>query len=117
MLLEQADPEDPRTRLLEKIERQTFRAAKIVNSPLHLSRPVQSETGPVDLHVVINDVLLLLEHQFRSASVQVRKGTCRPTDRWCAPSNTSCSKVSEPVPQRTLMPKGRPGHGGLTSRG
>lgn len=73
MLLEQADPEDPRTRLLEKIERQTFRAAKIVNSLLHLSRPAQGETGPVDLHVVINDVLSLLEHQFRSASVQVRK--------------------------------------------
>ena len=73
MLIEQADPEDPRTRLLEKIERQTFRAAKIVNSLLHLARPVQSETGPVDLHVVINDVLSLLEHQFRSASVQVRK--------------------------------------------
>lgn len=73
MLLEQADPEDPRTRLLEKIERQTFRAAKIVNSLLHLSRPVQSETGPVDVHVVINDVLALLDHQFRTASVQVRK--------------------------------------------
>ncbi|MBA2353501.1 MAG: PAS domain S-box protein [Acidobacteria bacterium] len=73
MLLEQADPEDPRTRLLEKIERQTFRAAKIVNSLLHLSRPVQSEAGPVDLHVVINDVLSLLEHQFRAVSVQVRK--------------------------------------------
>jgi signal transduction histidine kinase len=27
----------------------------------------------VDVHVVINDVLSLLEHQFRSASVQVRK--------------------------------------------
>ncbi len=73
MLLEQADPEDPRTRLLEKIERQTFRAAKIVNSLLHLSRPVQAETGPIDLHVVVNDVLSLLEHQFRAASVQVRK--------------------------------------------
>ncbi|MCC6162883.1 MAG: PAS domain S-box protein [Acidobacteria bacterium] len=73
MLLEQADPDDHRTRLLEKIERQTFRAAKIVNSLLHLSRPAQTETGPVDLHVVINDVLSLLDHQFRAASVQVRK--------------------------------------------
>ncbi len=74
MLLEQADPEDPRTRLLEKIERQTFRAAKIVNGLLNLVAPgAVEETGPVDLHVVINDVLSLLEHQFRSASVQVRK--------------------------------------------
>ena len=38
MLLEGADPDDPRTRLLEKIERQTFRAAKIVNGLLNLSR-------------------------------------------------------------------------------
>ena len=39
MLLEGADPADPRTVLLEKIERQTFRAAKIVNGLLNLSRP------------------------------------------------------------------------------
>ena len=39
MLLEGADPRDPRTVLLEKIERQTFRAAKIVNGLLTLSRP------------------------------------------------------------------------------
>lgn len=73
MLLEQADPDDPRTRLLEKIERQTFRAAKIVNSLLHLSRPAQSDAGPVDVHVVVHDVLSLLDHQFKAASIQVRR--------------------------------------------
>jgi len=73
MLLEKADPEDPRTRLLEKIERQTFRAAKIVNGLLNLARPAQVETGPVDLNVVMNDVLSLLEHQFRTGKIQVRK--------------------------------------------
>ena len=45
MLLEGADPEDPKTRLLEKIERQTFRAAKIVNGLLNLSRPVRGDPG------------------------------------------------------------------------
>ena len=39
MLLDGADPADPRTVLLEKIEKQTFRAAKIVNGLLKLSRP------------------------------------------------------------------------------
>src|SRR5207237_8903130 len=34
MLLEGADPRDPKTGLLQKIERQTFRAAKIVNGLL-----------------------------------------------------------------------------------
>ncbi len=37
MLLEDAPADDPRTTLLEKIERQTFRAAKIVNGLLNLA--------------------------------------------------------------------------------
>ncbi len=73
MLLDGADPDDQRTKLLEKIERQTFRAAKIVNSLLNLARPAQIDAGPVDLHVIINDVLSLLEHQFKNAKIQVRK--------------------------------------------
>ena len=74
MLLEGADPEDPKTRLLEKIERQTFRAAKIVNGLLNLSRPGRSDAaGPVDVNVVINDVLALLEHQLQAVNVQVRR--------------------------------------------
>jgi PAS domain S-box-containing protein len=73
MLLEQADPDDPRTKLLEKIERQTFRAAKIVNGLLNLARPAAVEMGPVDVNVVINDVLGLLDHQFKSGRTQVRK--------------------------------------------
>jgi hypothetical protein len=78
MLLERADPDDPRTGLLEKIERQTFRAAKIVNSLLNLARPSGGETGPVDLNAVVSDVLVLLEHQFRSARVQVRRNLSQP---------------------------------------
>jgi two-component system, NtrC family, sensor kinase len=73
MLLERADPADPSTQLLEKIERQTFRAAKIVNSLLNLARPSGGEPAPVDINVVINDVLSLLEHQFRSSRIQVRR--------------------------------------------
>jgi len=76
MLLEGADPEDPRTRLLEKIERQTFRAAKIVNGLLNLSRPASgavSELAVVDLNVVIADVLGLLEHQFANHSIKLRR--------------------------------------------
>jgi hypothetical protein len=76
MLLEGADPDDPRTRLLEKIERQTFRAAKIVNGLLNLSRPASgaaSELAVVDLNVVIADVLGLLEHQFANHSIKLRR--------------------------------------------
>jgi two-component system, NtrC family, sensor kinase len=76
MLLENADPADPRTPLLEKIEKQTFRAARIVNGLLNLSRPnaaEQSERSVVDLNDVIGDVLSLLEHQFEKSSVKIRR--------------------------------------------
>ena len=75
MLLEGADPADPRTVLLEKIERQTFRAAKIVNGLLNLSRPgtASNERVAVDLNTVITDVFSLLEHQFEVGSIKVRR--------------------------------------------
>jgi signal transduction histidine kinase len=73
MLLEGASPDDPTTAVLEKIERQTFRAAKIVNGLLNLARPAQVDSGPCDVNTVVNDVLSLLEHQLRNGSIQVRK--------------------------------------------
>jgi signal transduction histidine kinase len=73
MLLEGADPQDPRTRLLEKIERQTFRAAKIVNGLLTLSRPTSGDRSSFDINVVITDVLSLLEHQFETHRIRVRR--------------------------------------------
>jgi len=75
MLLEKADPTDPRTMLLEKIERQTFRAAKIVNGLLTLSRPGTpgGERTLVDLNAVVTDVFSLLEHQFSVGRIRVRR--------------------------------------------
>jgi PAS domain S-box-containing protein len=75
MLLEGADPNDPKTVLLQKIERQTFRAAKIVNGLLNLSRPgpANNERLEVDLNAVIGDVFSLLEHQFEVAKIKVRR--------------------------------------------
>ncbi len=75
MLLDRADPDDPQTKLLEKIERQTFRAAKIVNGLLTLARGGRAgdERAPVDLNAVVNDVLALLEHQLKAVNIQVRR--------------------------------------------
>jgi signal transduction histidine kinase len=75
MLLEKADPADPRTMLLEKIERQTFRAAKIVNGLLTLSRPGTpgGERTHVDLNTIVTDVFSLLEHQFAVGKIRVRR--------------------------------------------
>jgi two-component system NtrC family sensor kinase len=76
MLLEGADPEDPKTKVLEKIERQTFRAAKIVHGLLNLSRPGTAssmDVTAVDVNTIIADVLSLLEHQFQLQRVAVRR--------------------------------------------
>ncbi|HJN42950.1 MAG: ATP-binding protein [Vicinamibacterales bacterium] len=74
MLLEGTEPDDPRTQLLEKIERQTFRAAKIVNGLLNLARPGRSDAaGPVDLNALINDVLTLIEHQLQTSNIKLRR--------------------------------------------
>ncbi|MGE5357930.1 MAG: two-component system sensor histidine kinase NtrB, partial [Bacteroidales bacterium] len=81
MLLEGADPDDPKTKVLEKIERQTFRAAKIVNGLLNLARPGGAGVGDrvsVDVNAVVNDVLSLLEHQFRVGRIQVRRELASP---------------------------------------
>ena len=77
MLLEGAESNDPNTKILEKIEQQTFRAAKIVNGLLNLARPGRTDTtGPIDINVVITDVLALLEHQLESANVKVCLKLC-----------------------------------------
>jgi two-component system NtrC family sensor kinase len=75
MLLETADRADPKTALLEKIEKQTFRAAKIVNGLLNLSRlgSNDAERVSVDINAVINDVFALLEHQFEASKIKVRR--------------------------------------------
>jgi two-component system NtrC family sensor kinase len=75
MLLDGADPTDPRTVLLEKIERQTFRAAKIVNGLLTLSRPGTpgGERQELDLNGVVTDVVSLLEHQFEVGRIKLRR--------------------------------------------
>lgn len=74
MLIESTDPDDPRREVLKKIERQVFRATRIVNGLLNLSRPGQSEaTGPVDVNGVMNDVLVLVEHQLRTSNIRIRR--------------------------------------------
>ena len=83
MLLSNADPDDPRTRMLEKIEQQTFRAAKIVNGLLNLSRSGGSSADEVrrDLNAVISDVLSLLGPQLVAGKVKFA-ASCVRRQRW-----------------------------------
>jgi PAS domain S-box-containing protein len=73
LLRGQLDDADPRQQLLEKIEKQSFRAAKIINSLLNFSRSSGTEFVRVDVNKVLLDVLSLVEHQLEGASIRVRR--------------------------------------------
>ena len=94
MLLESADPADPKTVLLEKIERQTFRAAKIVNGLLNLSRPgTASERCLIDLNAVISDVFVAARAPVRGRQDQ-GPARARTLGRRSSGSSTSSSRCS-----------------------
>jgi PAS domain S-box-containing protein len=71
MLAKQLQNDPQKSGLLEKITRQTFRASEIVNNLLNFSRTSGSEFTDVDVNKVITDTLALLEHQFKTAKIQV----------------------------------------------
>jgi two-component system, NtrC family, sensor kinase len=71
MLAKQLQGDPPKSQLLEKITRQTFRASEIVNNLLNFSRTSGTEFTDVDVNKVIGDTLALLEHQFKTAKIQV----------------------------------------------
>lgn len=57
MLLEETPESDPRHLMLKKMERQTFRASRIVTSLLEFARNRRGEQSPVNLAVILADVL------------------------------------------------------------
>ncbi len=71
MLAKQVNGDAKKSELLDKITRQTFRASEIVNSLLNFSRTSSTEFTSVDLNRVIQDTLMLLEHQLKVARVKV----------------------------------------------
>jgi two-component system NtrC family sensor kinase len=71
MLRDRIESDDPRAELLEKIEKQAFRAAKIINNLLNFSRAAGSEFEPLDVNRVLLDVLSLVEHQLESSRIKV----------------------------------------------
>jgi PAS domain S-box-containing protein len=72
MLRDQTGAADPKRKLLEKIERQTERASKIVNNLLNFARQGRAGFVPVRMNDVVRDVLSLLEHQLTRSRVKVR---------------------------------------------
>jgi len=72
MLAKQLTGDEKKSALMEKITRQTFRASEIVNNLLNFSRTSGTEFGAIDLNKVIHDTLTLLEHQFKTARIEVK---------------------------------------------
>lgn len=73
MLQDQTERTDPRRPLLNKIEKQTERASKIVNGLLNFARHGQTDFQIVNLNRVLGDVLSLLDHQMKSSHIRIRK--------------------------------------------
>jgi two-component system NtrC family sensor kinase len=74
MLAKQVSGDDQKSKLLEKIAKQTFRASEIVNSLLNFSRTSPTEFVELDLNRVIRETAGLVEHQFDKAGVETRLG-------------------------------------------
>jgi signal transduction histidine kinase len=72
MLAKQLTGDEKKSALLEKITRQTFRASEIVNNLLNFSRTSGTEFSEIDINKVIHDTLTLLEHQFKTARIEVK---------------------------------------------
>jgi two-component system NtrC family sensor kinase len=72
MLAKQVADDDQKSRMLEKIAKQTFRASEIVNGLLNFSRTSTTEFGPVNLNRVIQETLSLIEHQLQKSGIQTR---------------------------------------------
>ncbi len=71
MLAKQISGDDQKSKLLDKIAKQTFRASEIVNSLLSFSRTATTEFVEVDLNKIIRETLSLIEHQLQKSSIEV----------------------------------------------
>jgi signal transduction histidine kinase len=81
MLLSDTPPDDPRHEMLKKVERQTFRASRIVNNLLEFARKRSGEHGPVDLGVLVDDTLDLLRERIHKHGIHlVWEAPARPVE-------------------------------------
>jgi signal transduction histidine kinase len=71
MLAKQVSEDEQKSKLLEKIAKQTFRASEIVNSLLNFSRTSTSDFGDVQLNRVVEETVSLVRHQLDKAHIAV----------------------------------------------
>jgi two-component system NtrC family sensor kinase len=71
-MLEQQMQTDPDTKeILEKIEQQTFRASKIINTLLDLSREQPVPSLPIDINNLLRETLVLLRPHFKDLPIEL----------------------------------------------
>lgn len=73
MLLEEMDKDDPRYRILKKIESQSVRASRIANSLLKFSKGESSDLEQLNINDVLEDTLSLFESQVIGKKIEIRK--------------------------------------------
>jgi len=71
MLLSKTPEGDPRRELLEKVEKQTFRAARIVNNLLDFAREGSGEQVPVSLSTLLTECLVLLKEHLLAKNIRL----------------------------------------------
>jgi two-component system NtrC family sensor kinase len=78
LLLDETAGDDPRRPLVEKIERQAFRASRLVGSLLDLARGRPREVTPLDPCDVAREALRALEDEGAARGASVRLATGEP---------------------------------------
>jgi two-component system, NtrC family, sensor kinase len=72
LLAKQISGDDQKSKLLEKIAKQTFRASEIVNSLLNFSRTSSTDFVELEVNRVIKETVSLIEHQLLKAAVEIK---------------------------------------------
>ena len=71
LLLSEVDESDPRYAILKKMERQTFRAAQIVNNLLEFARNRRDQLMPVAVDAVLDECVQLLTERAEASQVEI----------------------------------------------
>jgi two-component system, NtrC family, sensor kinase len=96
MLLEDTPEGDPHREILQKMERQTFRASRIVNNLLGYARNRSTDRRPVALAPLLAETVDLLSDRLRKRRVEVA---------WQLPQGTSLTGASDrPAADRAAVP-------------
>jgi two-component system NtrC family sensor kinase len=91
LLSKQVTGDESKSKLLEKIAKQTFRASEIVNSLLNFSRTSSTAYEEVDLNRIVRETLQLIHPQLAKAQIQVEENL----DKGLGPVRGNAGKLQQ----------------------